>query len=180
MRQSERGTPNKCLAIWVAMTLRLSPCVTATKASASPTPMRARTSRSMPLPTCRLPRKSCGSRRKASALVSSTVTSWPSCSSIVARAAPTRPQPMITTFISSPPVPSRVIGPGQDLFAAAGFRRQFDVQRHRARHLDYVHGENGALVAFGEGAGQGQGVQAGGGTVHGHHDVLDAERVEVQ
>src|SRR5436309_12681755 len=99
MRQSVRRTPNKCFAICVAITLRLSPCVTATKASACLSPTRARTSWSMALPACLRPLNSGGRRLKASGRMSSTVTSCPSASSQVARVAPTRPQPIITTFI---------------------------------------------------------------------------------
>src|SRR5438132_4436704 len=99
MRQSVRRTPKRCLAICVAMTLRLSPWVTATKASACLRPTRASTSWSIALPACLRPLKSVGRRLNASGRISITVTSCPSLSSQVARVAPTRPQPMMTTFI---------------------------------------------------------------------------------
>src|SRR6266498_3500958 len=53
----------------------------------------------MALPACRRPLTSGGRRLKASGRISSTVTSCPSPSSQVASVAPTRPQPMITTFM---------------------------------------------------------------------------------
>src|SRR5574341_1951687 len=70
-------------------------------ASASPTPIRARVSWSIPLPTSLLPPKLGHRRRNASCCVSSTVTSCPSWSSMDASLAPTRPHPIITTFIVS-------------------------------------------------------------------------------
>ena len=69
-------------------------------------PIRASTSWSIPLPTTRWPPNSGGRRRNASGLRSRTVTSCPSWSSIAASSAPTRPQPMISTFTarrSQPP-----------------------------------------------------------------------------
>src|SRR3990172_1800282 len=62
--------------------------------------MRASTSWSMPFPVCLRPLNPGGRRLNASERMSRAVTSCPSASSIVARVAPTRPQPMITIFIA--------------------------------------------------------------------------------
>src|SRR5919202_6943216 len=99
MRVTTRLTPNRCWAIWLAMMLRLSPWVAATKASARSMPARLSTSWSMPLPRMVVPPKSEPSREKAEPFVSRIVTSWPEASSICARRAPTRPQPMMMTNV---------------------------------------------------------------------------------
>src|SRR4051794_25904814 len=87
-------------AICDAMTLRLSPCVTAAKASARSMPARRKTSTSIPFPTIVVPENSGSSRRNARAETSRTVTSWPPCESCEANLAPTRPQPMIMMNIA--------------------------------------------------------------------------------
>src|SRR5438105_9258754 len=89
--------PNVSRATRAEMMLELSPLDTAANASASSMPASTSVSRSKPTPVTVRPAKSGPSRRKASALWSTTATECPAASRLCAIVDPTRPHPMITT-----------------------------------------------------------------------------------
>src|SRR5690349_9254309 len=97
MRATTCSTPNVSRATRAEMMFELSPLETAANAPARSTPASIRTLRSKPLPTTCWPWKSLPSLRNDCASLSITATWWSSRSRALARDAPTRPQPMITT-----------------------------------------------------------------------------------
>src|SRR6266487_526617 len=82
--------------------LELSPPVTATRASARATPACSSTSRSKAMPSTVCPRKRSPSRSNARGSLSTTETVSPRSAMAIARPAPTRPEPMITTLTNAP------------------------------------------------------------------------------
>jgi len=96
MRATTRSTPNDSLATRAAMTLELSPLLTAAKASACSMPASVRISLSKPIPVIRAPLNPDRSLRNASGSLSMTATEWPWSSRIWATVDPTRPHPMMT------------------------------------------------------------------------------------
>src|SRR6266536_4394521 len=85
-----------------ATMLELSPPVTATRASARATPACSSTSRSKAMPSTVCPRKRSPSRSNARGSLSTTETVSPRSAMSIARPAPTRPEPMITTLTNAP------------------------------------------------------------------------------
>ena len=69
------GMARFSVATWAAMTLRLSPSVSARNTSAPRAPERRRTSSSVPSPLTAAPLKLLGRRSKAAVLMSKTMTS---------------------------------------------------------------------------------------------------------
>ena len=100
MRVTTRLTPKTCLAIWLAMMLRLSPCVAATNASARSMPARLQHFLVDAVAQDRGALEVGPRRLNADDLMSMIVTSWPAWVSISASRAPTRPQPMMMTNYS--------------------------------------------------------------------------------
>ena len=74
MRATTRCTPNDSLATLAAITLELSPLLTAAKASARSMPASVSTSRSKPTPVTLMPLKPDASLRNASGSWSMTAT----------------------------------------------------------------------------------------------------------
>src|SRR5215469_13355799 len=108
MRAATRSTPNDSLATRAAITLELSPLLTAANASAFSIPASIRTSRSNPTPVTLVPLNPARSLRKASTSWSITATVWPRSSRMCARVDPTRPHPKITMcMIALPCLPRR-------------------------------------------------------------------------
>src|SRR5215468_11297343 len=96
MRAATRSTPNDSRATRAAITLELSPLLTAANAPASRIPAASRTVWSKPMPVIFLPLKEERNFRNASGFWSITATEWPRSSRMWASVEPTRPHPMIT------------------------------------------------------------------------------------
>ena len=94
--------PSASLASWAAMTLRLSPSVTARNTSAPSAPARRRTSSSVPSPRIAMPRKDAGRRSKADVAMSRMVDLVAGAVVASATDAPTRPHPTMTIFTLTP------------------------------------------------------------------------------
>src|SRR5215472_5696725 len=130
MRAATRLTPNDSLATRAAMTLELSPLLTAANASAFSIPASISTSRSNPTPVTLDPLNPGRSLRKASTSRSITATVWPRSSRMCARVEPTRPHPMITMCMIALP----------GIYGDDGTRHQRDRARWRPE-ADVHHGE---------------------------------------